>query len=134
MKKRSACCSSGLEGEVDRSIEHQAMFALVHAGQTAPLVEALRHSHKPALQRRALVMLDQLPKSPLSVTDVLPLIGSRDAALAPHGCERRGKTSGMDACREQLFLRRAEARYSFGRCAFVAGNRREAVARGNVSR
>jgi putative heme-binding domain-containing protein len=71
-----------LEGEVDRSIEHQAMFALVHAGQTAPLAEALRNSHKPALQRRALVMLAQLPKSRLSVTDVLPLIESRDAALA----------------------------------------------------
>jgi putative membrane-bound dehydrogenase-like protein len=71
-----------LEGEVDRSVEHQAMFALVHAGRAAPLVEALRSSHKPALQRRALVMLDQVPKSPLSVTDVLPLIGSRDAALA----------------------------------------------------
>jgi putative heme-binding domain-containing protein len=58
------------------------MFALLRAAETAPLIEALRHSTKPALQRRVLAILDQLPKSPLSAADALPLLESRDPALA----------------------------------------------------
>ena len=80
-----------LEGDVDPSVEHQAMFALLHAGQAAPLVEALRNSHNPALQRRALGMLDQLPHSPLSVMDVLPLLESHDSALARTAAAVAGK-------------------------------------------
>lgn len=71
-----------LAGEVDRSVEHQAMFALIQAGQNAPLVEALRTSDKTALQRRALMVLDQLPLSGLSVREVLPFLASPDSAVA----------------------------------------------------
>ncbi len=71
-----------LEADVDRSVEHQVMFALLRAGQAAPLLEALRNGHQPTRQRRVLVLLDQLPESPLSVTEVLPLLDSRDSALA----------------------------------------------------
>ena len=71
-----------LEGDVDRAVEHQAMFALIRANQPAPLREALRASSQPALQRRALVILDQLPDSPLAAADVLPLLDAKDDALA----------------------------------------------------
>jgi putative heme-binding domain-containing protein len=71
-----------LEGDVDRSVEHQLMFALLHARQAAPLLEALRNSQKPALRRRALVMLDQLPGTTLAANDVLPLLDSPDLPLA----------------------------------------------------
>jgi putative membrane-bound dehydrogenase-like protein len=71
-----------LEGAVDRSVEHQGMFALFRASSTAPLVEGLRDSHKPALQGRALTLLDQWPKSSLTAADVLPLLDSANATLA----------------------------------------------------
>lgn len=71
-----------LEGKVDEAVEHQVMFALLRADDTAPLVEALRNPAKPDLQRRMLSVLDQSLKTPLTVADVLPLLHSRDAALA----------------------------------------------------
>src|SRR5262245_40434720 len=71
-----------LEGEVDRSVEHQSMFALLHAAPAKELMTALRDSQKPPLQRRALVILDQLTNSPLAAPDVLPLLEAQDAALA----------------------------------------------------
>lgn len=71
-----------LEGDLDRSVEHQVMFALLHANQTAPLLQALHNVHQPSLQRRALVLLDQMPGAPLAVADILPLLAARDATLA----------------------------------------------------
>jgi putative membrane-bound dehydrogenase-like protein len=71
-----------LEGDIDESVEHQVMFTLVRSAGTKQLVEALRNSIKPALQRRVFAILDQLPESPLSVADALPLLDSQDAALA----------------------------------------------------
>jgi hypothetical protein len=71
-----------LEGDMDRSVEHQMMFALMRANPAAALVDALRHSRKPALQRRALAILDQVPGTPLTAVDVLPLLDSHDSALA----------------------------------------------------
>ncbi len=71
-----------LEGDVDRAVEHQAMFALIRANQPALVREALRANSQPALQRRALAILDQLPDSPLTAADVLPLLDAKDAALA----------------------------------------------------
>ena len=71
-----------LDGDVDRAVEHQTMYALIRANQPAPLREALHANNQPALQRRALVILDQLPDSPLAATDVLPLLDAKDDALA----------------------------------------------------
>ena len=71
-----------LAGAVDRAVEHQAMDALIRANQPAPLLAALRASGQPALQRRVLVMLDQLPNAPLAAADVLPVLEAKDDALA----------------------------------------------------
>ncbi len=71
-----------LAGEVDRAVEHQAMDALIRANQPAPLLAALRASRSPAQQRRALVILDQLPNSPLAAAEVLPALDAPDAAVA----------------------------------------------------
>ena len=121
-----------LEGEVDRSVEHQAMFALLHAGQAAPLVEALRNSHQ--ARTAAPRARDARPVAQLSaVRDGRSAVARvTRRRLGAHGCGHRGETSGMDARRDRLFLRRAEARQSFVRFAHAARNRREAVARGNV--
>jgi putative membrane-bound dehydrogenase-like protein len=71
-----------LEGEVDRALEHQAMEALLRLGHATPLTAALRDSKKPALQRRALILLDQMDASPLAIGDVVPLLDAKDASLA----------------------------------------------------
>ncbi len=71
-----------LESDIDRSVEHQIMFALLHADEPAPLLTALHNARNPALQRRVLAILDQLPDTTLTVLDVLPLLDSDDAAVA----------------------------------------------------
>ena len=71
-----------LKGEVDAAVEHQVTFALLRAGENTALLAALRNPAAPALQRRVLSILDQRAKSPLSVADAVPLLDSRDAALA----------------------------------------------------
>ncbi|MDQ3621846.1 MAG: HEAT repeat domain-containing protein [Verrucomicrobiota bacterium] len=72
-----------LDGDgLDAAVEHQAMDALLRANQPAPLLEILRTGGKPALQRRALIVLDQLPSSALTAADVLPLLEADDPALA----------------------------------------------------
>ena len=76
-----------LEGEVDRSVEHQAMDALLRADRPEPLLDALRGKAAPPLQRRVLRLLDQMPKSPLAANDVLPLLDATDPALARSAAE-----------------------------------------------
>ena len=71
-----------LKGTMDPALEHQLMFALFRASETAPLLEALRNSAAPALQRRVLAVLDQLSNSPLSATTVVALLDSHDGELA----------------------------------------------------
>ena len=71
-----------LEGNLGAAVEHQMMFALLRADASVPLVQALRNPAQPALQRRVLTILDQVPNTPLSVVDVVPLLASPDAALA----------------------------------------------------
>jgi putative membrane-bound dehydrogenase-like protein len=71
-----------LDGDLDPAVEHQVMFALLTANRPALLAEALRDANKPARQRRALVMWSQMTNAPLAANDVLPLLDSRDAALA----------------------------------------------------
>ncbi|HYR59684.1 MAG TPA: hypothetical protein VEO95_13680, partial [Chthoniobacteraceae bacterium] len=48
---------------------------------------ALHSNSAPALQRRALRMLDQMPNSPLNGTDVVPLLDAPDPALARAAAE-----------------------------------------------
>lgn len=74
-------------GEVDPAVEHQAMFALLSVGQPGPIAEALGEKGKPALQRRALIVLDQLPAASLTAERVLPLLDVSDAALAKKAAE-----------------------------------------------
>ena len=71
-----------LEVEVERPLEHQAMYALLHAGQGEAMKAALHDATKPALQRRALILLDQMDASPLIAADVLPLLDAKNPALA----------------------------------------------------
>lgn len=71
-----------LEGDVDRMLEHQAMDALLRGSRPAPLMTALRDSTKPALQRRALILLDQMDGSPITADDLLKLLEAKDASLA----------------------------------------------------
>lgn len=71
-----------LERDVDPAVEHQAMDALIRAARSGPLMQALADERKPALQRRALVMLDPLTGSPLSAGSVVPLLGASDRSLA----------------------------------------------------
>jgi len=71
-----------LEGDVERALEHQAMDALLRSGRPAPLMAALRDATKPALQRRALILLDQMDGSPLAANDLLKLLDAKDASLA----------------------------------------------------
>ena len=81
-EKAEAALLHLLEGDVERSIEHQVMDALLRHARHAPLVDAVRTGTKPALQRRALIMLDQMDGSSLGVEDVLKLLDAPDAALA----------------------------------------------------
>ena len=71
-----------LEGEVERPLEHQAMFALLRAGHGEAMNVALHDAAKPALQRRALILLDQMDASPLAASDVLPLLDAKNSPLA----------------------------------------------------
>jgi putative membrane-bound dehydrogenase-like protein len=71
-----------LTGKVDPALEHQAMFALIHANQPAALIEALNSHDQPDLQRHALRVLDQLPASPLAPAQVLPLLRAPSEHLA----------------------------------------------------
>ncbi len=69
-------------GEVDRSVEHQAMFALLTAGDPQTIAAALLDDAKPALQRRVLTILDQMPAASSNCKRVLALLDANDAALA----------------------------------------------------
>ena len=71
-----------LEGEPDRMLEHQAMDALMRGGRPEKFMAALRDGSKPALQRRALILLDQSERPLLAIGDVLRLLDSPDALLA----------------------------------------------------
>ena len=74
-----------IAGEVDRSVEHQVMFALISAGEPKTISAAFRDYQTPALKHRALTMLDQ--RHELAADRVLPLLDSPDAALARKAAE-----------------------------------------------
>ena len=81
-EKAEAALLHLLESDVERTVEHQAMDALLRSARPAPLMAALHTTTKPALQRRALIVLDQMDASPLGVDDVLALLDTPDASLA----------------------------------------------------
>ena len=58
------------------------MFALLSLGDSAALAGALRESGKPALQRRALTLLDQLATSPLTAERVEVIRGPATLRMA----------------------------------------------------
>ncbi|MEQ1850032.1 MAG: PVC-type heme-binding CxxCH protein [Chthoniobacteraceae bacterium] len=72
-------------GEVDRSVEHQAMFALLTAGELETIAAAFRDEAKPALQQRLLTVLDQ--RHELTAERVTPLLDSSNPALARKAAE-----------------------------------------------
>ena len=76
-----------LEGEVERPLEHQAMDTLLRAGHGEAMNVALHDAAKPALQRRALILLDQMDASPLTAADVLPLLDAKNPQLAETAAE-----------------------------------------------
>jgi putative membrane-bound dehydrogenase-like protein len=73
---------SRLEGDLDRSVEHQILFALARPGHAGELARTLGLSRNAAQRRRILGILDPLPGSPLSAAEVLPLLNEPDNALA----------------------------------------------------
>jgi putative membrane-bound dehydrogenase-like protein len=74
-----------IAGEVDRSVEHQAMFALLTVGEPKTIAAAFRDDAKPALKQRVLTILDQ--RNELTADRVLPLLDSADPALARKAAE-----------------------------------------------
>jgi putative membrane-bound dehydrogenase-like protein len=81
-EKAEAALLHLLEGDVERVIEHQAMDALMRNGRPAPLMAALHDATKPQLQRRSLILLDQMDSSPVLADDLLKLLDAKDASLA----------------------------------------------------
>ena len=74
-----------ISGGVDPSVEHQAMFALLTAGEPQTIAAALRDDANPALKLRALTVLDQ--RHELEAYRVLPLLDSPDPTLARRAAE-----------------------------------------------
>ncbi len=74
-----------ISGEVDRSVEHQAMFALLTLGEPKTIAAAFGNDAKPALKQRVLTLLDQ--RQELTADRVLPLLDSADPALARKAAE-----------------------------------------------
>jgi hypothetical protein len=46
-----------IAGELDRSVEHQVIFALITAGYAKTIFAAFRHDHTPALKHRVLTVV-----------------------------------------------------------------------------
>ena len=69
-----------ITGEVDRSVEHQAMFALLTAGEPQTIAVTLRDRDdvKPALKQRVLTLLDQ--RHELTAARVMKLLDTADSA------------------------------------------------------
>jgi putative membrane-bound dehydrogenase-like protein len=74
-----------ISGEVDRSVEHQAMFALFTAGEPKTIAAAFGNDAKPALKQRVLTILDQ--RHELTADRALPLLDSANPALARKAAE-----------------------------------------------
>ncbi|MEO6739861.1 MAG: HEAT repeat domain-containing protein, partial [Chthoniobacteraceae bacterium] len=67
-----------ITGEVDRAVEHQAMFALITAGEPKTIAAALRDDAKSALKLRVLTLLDQ--RHELTADRAMKLVDTADSA------------------------------------------------------
>src|SRR5690606_30775461 len=68
----------------DRFEEHGLIYGVIELAQDAPAAEALKQN-KPAVQRAALIVLDQLNSPLLSKEDVVPFLASDDEAMRKTG-------------------------------------------------
>lgn len=68
----------------DRFEEHGLIYGAIELAQDAPAAEALKQN-KPAVQRAALIVLDQLNSPLLSKEDVVPFLASDDEAMRKTG-------------------------------------------------
>ncbi len=96
-----------IRGEVDRAVEHQAMFALLTAGEPRTIAAALDDKAAPALKGRILAVLDQ--RRELAAGRVLPLLDSRDPALARRAAEIVLRHADWDATAHLAGWLRAKA-------------------------
>ena len=76
--KTTAALLHRIAGEVDRPVEHQAMFALITAGEPKTIAAALRDDATPALKQRGLTVLDQ--RHELTADRVMKLVDTADSA------------------------------------------------------
>ena len=65
---------------VDRVLEHSLIYALIELNDPANTVHGLASAH-PAVQRTALMALDQMDRSNLAVAQVLPFLSSKEALV-----------------------------------------------------
>jgi len=70
----------GMESAPDRFLEHALIYGLLHGGHLPAIRQGLQSRH-PAVQKAALIALDQLDHKALTPTDVLPRLESDDPAL-----------------------------------------------------
>jgi putative heme-binding domain-containing protein len=87
---------------VDRTLEHAAIVALT---RIADRKETARHlgDPLPAVQRAALIALDQMPEGRLTREEVLPLLATRDAVLRETVLDVISRRDGWGAATLQLF-------------------------------
>ncbi len=69
-----------IQAEVDTSVEHQVMFALISAGDPKTIAASLQNATAPLLKQRVLTVLDQ--RHELTADRVLPMLDSDDIPLA----------------------------------------------------
>jgi putative membrane-bound dehydrogenase-like protein len=64
----------------DRFLEHAIIYALIQLGQPRPLLSQMKTGDAP-VRKAALIALDQMEKSPLRDSDVVPMLEDTDAGL-----------------------------------------------------
>ncbi|MCC6537844.1 MAG: HEAT repeat domain-containing protein, partial [Bryobacterales bacterium] len=64
----------------DRFVEHSTIYSLIQLGQAAPLLSHLQDP-SPNIRKAALIALDQLDRSPLNESHVLPFLNAEEQEL-----------------------------------------------------
>jgi putative membrane-bound dehydrogenase-like protein len=133
--------------DLDRTLEHALTYALIEINEPATTAVGLNRP-QPAVRRGALLALDQMPSSPLTAEQVLPLLDAshaplRDAALmvlagrrawtgAVAGALDRRLTSGVLTAAQAPVVRELVVR--FGRETDVQAVAGRALARPDLAR
>ena len=68
----------------DRIVEHAIIYSLITLGETAPLVQALKHPSE-NVRNAALIALDQIEGSPVRKTDLIAFLNSENTKLQNTG-------------------------------------------------